>query len=98
MAEIEGSGGGAIGKLWRKHGGGYYALLAVGTFVYLEVQSIIESIGEATAMREFQPDVLLCAGPGSSLRAPVGHCVVQEGWRGIRTRQALFVSDVVALA
>jgi malonyl CoA-acyl carrier protein transacylase len=43
-----------------------------------------------TAMREFQPDVLLCAGPGSSLRAPVGHCVLREGWRGITTRQQLF--------
>ena len=32
-----------------------------------------------TAMREFQPDVLLCAGPGTSLRAPVGHCVLAEG-------------------
>jgi formylglycine-generating enzyme required for sulfatase activity len=29
-----------------------------------------------TAMREFQPDVLLCAGPGASLRAPVGHTVL----------------------
>ncbi len=53
MVEVEGSGGGAIGKLWRKHGGGYYALLAVGTFVYLEVQSIIESIGEATGVGDF---------------------------------------------
>ena len=49
-----------------------------------------------TAMREFQPDVLLCAGPGSSLRAPLGHMVLREGWRGIRTRQALFDSGVVA--
>lgn len=51
-----------------------------------------------TAMREFQPDVLLCAGPGSSLRAPVGHCVVREGWRGIHDRAALFASTVVATA
>lgn len=49
-----------------------------------------------TAMREFQPDVLLCAGPGSSLRAPVGHCVLREGWRGITTRQQLFDSGCVA--
>ena len=35
MTEIEGSGGVAAGKLWRKHGGSYYALLAGGTFVYL---------------------------------------------------------------
>lgn len=49
-----------------------------------------------TAMREFQPDVLLCAGPGTSLRAPVGHCVLAEGWRGLRDKQALFASGVVA--
>jgi [acyl-carrier-protein] S-malonyltransferase len=49
-----------------------------------------------TAMREFQPDVLLCAGPGTSLRAPVGHCVLAEGWRGIRDKAALFASGVVA--
>jgi len=49
-----------------------------------------------TAMREFQPDVLLCAGPGSSLRAPVGHCVVREGWRGIHDKQALFAAKLVA--
>ena len=50
-----------------------------------------------TAMREFQPDVLLCAGPGSSLRAPVGHCVLREGWRGLRDKQALFASGLVAV-
>ena len=50
-----------------------------------------------TAMREFQPDVLLCAGPGTSLRAPVGHCVLQEGWRSLRDRSALFEAGVVAV-
>jgi [acyl-carrier-protein] S-malonyltransferase len=49
-----------------------------------------------TAMREFQPDVLLCAGPGNSLRAPVGHCVLREGWRGLTDKQALFHSGRVA--
>jgi len=48
-----------------------------------------------TAMREFQPDVLLCAGPGTSLRAPVGHCVITEGWRGVGDKQALFDSGLV---
>ena len=51
-----------------------------------------------TAMREFQPDVLLCAGPGSSLRAPVGHAVLAEGWRGVRDKQALFAANLVAIA
>lgn len=50
-----------------------------------------------TAIREFHPDVLLCAGPGTSLRAPVGHCVLREGWRGLRTRDALFAAGVVAV-
>jgi [acyl-carrier-protein] S-malonyltransferase len=49
-----------------------------------------------TAMREFQPDVLLCAGPGNSLRAPVGHCVLREGWRGLTDKQALFHAGRVA--
>ena len=48
-----------------------------------------------TAMREFQPDVLLCAGPGNSLRAPVGHTVLAEGWRGLRDKAALFGANVV---
>ncbi|MCR9244343.1 MAG: ACP S-malonyltransferase [bacterium] len=48
-----------------------------------------------TAMREFQPDVLLCAGPGSSLRAPVGHCVVAEGWRGVEDKDSLFAAELV---
>ncbi len=53
MAELEGSGGGALGKLWRKHGGGYYALLAVGSFVYMEIRSIVDSFGEASGFRDF---------------------------------------------
>ncbi len=48
-----------------------------------------------TAMREFQPDVLLAAGPGTSLRAPIGHCVLREGWRGLRDKQALFAANVI---
>lgn len=49
-----------------------------------------------TAMREFNPDVLLCAGPGTSLRAPVGHVVLREGWRGLRSKEALFAAGAVA--
>ncbi|MEO6595337.1 MAG: ACP S-malonyltransferase [Planctomycetota bacterium] len=50
-----------------------------------------------TAMREFQPDVLLCAGPGASLRAPVGHCVLREGWRGGRDKHSLFGAHLIAV-
>lgn len=59
MTEIEGSGGGAAGKLWRKHGGGYYALLAVGTFVYLEVSALTESFFEADRVRDFVSSEIL---------------------------------------
>ncbi len=50
-----------------------------------------------TAIREFNPEVLLCAGPGQSLRAPVGHVVLAEGYRGITSRQELFASDLVRI-
>lgn len=48
-----------------------------------------------TAIREFNPDVLLCAGPGTSLRAPVGHVVLREGYRGIRDKKTLFESELI---
>jgi malonyl CoA-acyl carrier protein transacylase len=50
-----------------------------------------------TALREFQPDVLLCPGPGTSLRAPIGHVVLREGYRGIGDKAALFASDLVRI-
>lgn len=50
-----------------------------------------------TAIREFNPDVLLCVGPGQSLRAPVGHVVLAEQYRGIETREALFESELVRI-
>lgn len=53
MAKLEGSGGGAVGKIWREHGGGYYALLAVGTFAYLEVRSLADSFFEADGVGDF---------------------------------------------
>lgn len=48
-----------------------------------------------TAIREFNPDVLLCAGPGTSLRAPVGHVVLREGYRGLRDKGTLFGAELV---
>ena len=59
MAKLEGSGGGAVGKLWRKHGGGYYALLAVGTFVYMEVQSLAQSFSGSEGVGDFVKSELL---------------------------------------
>ena len=59
MAELDGSGGGAVGKIWRKHGGGYYALVAVGSFVYMEIQSLVDSFGEASGVRDFVESELI---------------------------------------
>jgi [acyl-carrier-protein] S-malonyltransferase len=68
-------------------------------FHYTTREQVIEtydfSAAVRTAMREFQPDVLVCVGPGQSLRAPVGHCVLREGWRNLRTKDALFESGVI---
>ncbi len=49
------------------------------------------------AIREFNPEVLLCAGPGQSLRAPVGHVVLREGYRGIRSKEDLFQADLIRM-
>ncbi len=51
-----------------------------------------------TAIREFNPDVLLCAAPGADLRAPVGHVVIAEGWRGVTDRESLFATELVVAA
>jgi hypothetical protein len=59
MAEKDEGGGGAVGKLWRKHGGGYYALLAVGTFIYLEVTSLSNAIRGAASVTDFLVSELL---------------------------------------
>ena len=59
MAQLEGSGGGAAGKLWRKHGGGYYALLAVGTLIYLEVRSLASATADAESVGDFLASELL---------------------------------------
>lgn len=50
-----------------------------------------------TAIREFNPEVLVCPGPGASLRAPIGHVAMAEGYRGFRDKKALFDSGLVAV-
>ena len=50
---------GAVGKLWTKHGRGYYALMAVGTFLYLEVTNLMESIAAASSVADFVMSELL---------------------------------------
>ena len=38
------------------------------------------------ALREYAPERLVLPGPGNSLGAVCGHVLVEEGWRGIRSR------------
>lgn len=47
------------------------------------------------ALREHQPDAVVCLGPGDSLRAPAGHVIVEEGHRGLRDRRAVIESGIV---
>ena len=72
-----------------------------GLLTYTTTRQVVEPFDFTacvrTALREFNPDVLLCAGPGQSLRAPVGHVVLSEGYRGLRTREQLFESGLVAV-
>ena len=59
MTKTDEGGGGAVGKLWRKHGGGYYALLAIGTFMYLEFTNLVSSIQAAESVTNFLVSELL---------------------------------------
>jgi hypothetical protein len=43
----------AAGKLWNKLGRGYYALMAVGTFLYLEATAVIRSVAGAETVQGF---------------------------------------------
>jgi hypothetical protein len=54
-------GGGAVGKLWRKHGKGFYALMAIGTFIYLEVTALVRSIAGAESVQGFMTSELVTA-------------------------------------
>lgn len=42
-----------------------------------------------TALRHCAPDVVIALGPGNSLGGPIAYGLVTEGWRGVRTRDAL---------
>jgi hypothetical protein len=54
-------GGGAVGRLWRKHGKGFYALMAIGTFIYLEVAALVRSIAGAESVQGFLTSELVTA-------------------------------------
>ncbi len=55
----EEGGGGTVGKLWRKHGGGFYALMAVGTFLYLDLTNLASSIASSDGVQDFVVGELL---------------------------------------
>jgi len=41
-----------------------------------------------TALRHCAPDVVIALGPGNALGAPLASLLVQEGWNGVRSREA----------
>ena len=52
-------GGLTTGALWRRTGKGFYALMAVGTFVYLDITDLLSGIGAAASVRDFLVSELL---------------------------------------
>lgn len=50
-----------------------------------------------TALRHTGADVVICLGPGNPLGGPVARILVNEGWRGIRSKEALDALDEPAL-
>ena len=68
------NGGGTVGKLWRKYGGGYYALLVIGTFLYLEVKGLISSVQSAVGVRDFLVSELLSFAIESFFNALAASC------------------------
>ncbi len=46
------------------------------------------AIAVRAALRHCAPEVVVALGPGNSLGAPLAALLVQEGWQGVRTREA----------
>lgn len=53
MSADKKASGGTVGKLWRKHGRGFYALMAVGTFLYLDLTSLAGSVASSESVQDF---------------------------------------------
>jgi [acyl-carrier-protein] S-malonyltransferase len=62
------------------------AELARYTFEELPVSRFDLATAVRVALREHAPDVLLLPGPGGSLGSACAHLVVEEGYRGVRSR------------
>ena len=45
------------------------------------------------ALKEFAPDRLILLGPGSSLGAPIGQCLIAHQWRGLQSRDDFVASQ-----
>ena len=76
---------GAIRRLWTKHGGGYYALVAVGTFLYLEIVDLWSGVSSAGSVQDFMVGELVTFGIESFFNTvwasiwPI-HWFRQYGW------------------
>jgi len=50
----------------------------------VETYSFSKSV--EVAIKEFSPDKLILAGPGSTLGAPIAQCLIEHGWKDISSR------------
>ncbi|MGI9628878.1 MAG: hypothetical protein ACR2QM_18735 [Longimicrobiales bacterium] len=94
---------GHVRKLWRKHGGGYYALVAVVTFVYLEVVDLWGGIASAQSVEGFVVSELVTFAIESlwnTFRASLWpfHWFLENGWTAIYVLGAGYVVWTIALA
>lgn len=94
---------GHIRKLWSKHGGGYYALVAVGTFLYLEIVDLWAGISSSGSVEDFVVGELVTFGIESlfnTFRASIWpiHWFLENGWTPIYVVGIGYVLWTVAIA
>ena len=73
------------GVVWRPHTTDLEALRRY-TFVDQVLETYDFTTSLRVALREFAPDVLVLLGPGQTLGGAIGQTLVNEGWRGIRSK------------
>ena len=94
---------GSVRRLWNKHGGGYYALIAVSTFLFLEVTDLWSAISSAESVRGFMASELITFGIESFFNTlwasiwPV-HWFTEYGWTAIYVLGGGYLLWVIALA
>jgi len=74
------------GVIWTPHATDIGALYhyTLGTQI-IETYDFSKSV--EVALKEFAPDVLILPGPGSTLGAPIGQCLIDHRWRGVKSKE-----------